>query len=185
MIVHQQLPTHNVPKQAETLAAQPRLRIDGLVAQQRIITPADLAHLPRHSFAEDFYCEQHWVTPDQRWRGPRLLDVLQLAQPLPAARFVRVHAGNYVVPLSLAEAELALLAESLNEQPLAVEHGAPWRLALAGAACFTSVKWVDRLELSNEPGENVGERISLARRRIQEKRAPAAANDVDAQPRRA
>jgi DMSO/TMAO reductase YedYZ molybdopterin-dependent catalytic subunit len=95
------------------------------------------------------------------------MDVLTLAHPLPTARYVRVHAGNYVVPIALTEAELALLADTLNEQPLAVEHGAPWRLALPGAACFISVKWVDRLELTTEPGENVGERVAAARNRAQ------------------
>jgi DMSO/TMAO reductase YedYZ molybdopterin-dependent catalytic subunit len=107
------------------------------------------------------------------------MDVLALAKPLPTAHYVRVHAGNYVVPLSLAEAEHALLADTLNDQPLAVEHGAPWRLALAGGACFTSVKWVDRLELCAEPGENVGQRVAQRRAQLQQARAAAALLDQD------
>lgn len=170
-----QLPTHPVPRQANRLAANPRLRIEGLVAQERAVTPADLAHLDRSSFTEDFHCEQHWTAPRQKWSGPRLIDVIKLAEPLPAARYVRVHAGNYVVPISLAEAEKALLADTLNNQPLAMEHGAPWRLALMGGACFTSVKWVDRLEVTDEPGNNVGERVAEARSRIQRTRASASA----------
>lgn len=173
MNIHPHLPVHHVPRQASQQASKPTLRIEGLVAQPCTLTPADLTHLPRHSFHEDFYCEEHWVTPQQHWAGPRINDVLQLAGPLPAAAYVRVHAGNYVVPISLAEAEHALLADTLNHQPLPVEHGAPWRLAMSGAACFTSVKWVERLEVTAEPGENVGEQVSEARRRIRSERAAA------------
>lgn len=168
MIVHTQLPRHPVPRQASQLAANPQLYIAGLVAKSGIITPADLAHLRRESFTEDFYCEQHWTTPQQKWSGPRLLDVLALAEVLPAARFVRVHAGNYVVPIALEEAKQALLAEALNDQPLRLEQGAPWRLALSGGACFTSVKWVDQLELTPEAGENVGQRVAQRRGQIQQ-----------------
>jgi len=167
MLVHDQLPTHPVPRKATRLAADPQLRIEGMVKRACSITPADLADLARGSFTEDFHCELHWTTPQQKWSGVRLLDVLNLAEPLPAARYVRIYASNYVVPISLAEAEHALLADSLNDQPLQVEHGAPWRLALAGGACFTSVKWVERIELTVEPGDNVGERAARTRKLIQ------------------
>src|SRR5436190_149243 len=167
MTIYTQLPTHNVPRQASRLAATPLLRIEGLVVEPRSLSLVDLAHLARGSFTEDFHCEQHWTAPQQKWSGPRLVDVLSLVHPLPSAKYVRVHAGNYVVPLALADAEQALLADILNDLPLAVEHGAPWRLALPGAACFISVKWVERLELTAEPGENVGERVAEARSRIQ------------------
>ncbi len=177
--IHPQLPVHSVPRQASQRASKPTLRIEGLVTQPLELTPADLAQLARHSFSEDFYCEEQWVTPQQHWAGPRLSEVVQLANPLPTAAYVRVHAGNYVVPISLAEAALALLADTLNHQPLTIEHGAPWRLALTGAACFTSVKWVERLELTAEPGDNVGERVSAARRRIRSSRAAASATSED------
>jgi len=173
MTIHTQLPTHNVPRQASRLAATPLLRIEGLVVEPRSLLPVELAQLARGSFTEDFHCEQHWTTPQQKWSGPRLIDVLNLVHPLPAAKYIRVHAGNYVVPIALSEAEQALLADTLNDQPLAVEHGAPWRLTLPGAACFISVKWVERLELTAEPGENVGERVAEARSRIRTVRTVA------------
>ena len=173
MTIHTALPTHHVPRQASRLAVNPLLRVEGLGVEPRSLSPVDLAQLAKGSFTEDFHCEQQWTTPQQKWGGPRLLDVLNLVHPLPAAKYVRVHAGNYVVPIALAEAEQALLADTLNDQPLAVEHGGPWRLALPGAPCFTSVKWVERLELTAEPGENVGERVAEARSRIQAARTAA------------
>jgi sulfite oxidase len=65
------------------------------------------------------------------------------------------------VPLD--EAGAALLCDGLDDQPLPLEHGAPWRLVIPGGVCFTSVKWVERLELTAEPGPNDGQRIARAR----------------------
>ncbi len=93
----------------------------------------------------------------------RRADILAPAQPLPGARFVRVAAGNYVLPLPLGEAEGAVLCDELNGQPLEVEHGAPWRLIVPGAACYASVKWVDRLELAPDAGEKSAQTIARAR----------------------
>lgn len=143
------------------------LRVDGLVIRPCQFTVTDLADLPRATFTETFSCDDQWATQSQRWRGPRLLDVLELAGILPAAKYVRVGAGEYVVPVLLAEADGALLADMLNDQPLPPEHGAPWRLALPGKQCFTSVKWVDRLEMTAERGLNVGARLTSERLRVE------------------
>ncbi len=157
------LPVHPTPATAQAAASNPTLRIVGLVAQPCSLTPADLAALPRVDLAEPFRCEEGWVVPSLRWRGPRLADVLALAAPLPAARYVRVCSGDYAVPVPLDEIGDALLCDGLNDEPLALEHGAPWRLVIPGGVCFTSVKWVDRLELAAEPGARSGEQIARAR----------------------
>jgi DMSO/TMAO reductase YedYZ molybdopterin-dependent catalytic subunit len=81
-----------------------------------------------------------------------LVDILALAEPLSAARYVRVCAGEYSVPVPLDQAGDALLCDMLEGQPLPLVHGAPWRLLWPGSRCSTSVKWVDRLELCAEPG---------------------------------
>lgn len=177
MEVLKALPRHEVPAQTIAWTANPTLRIVGLVAKPQTLTTADLtasrSPLPRTSFTEDFLCDGKWTVPDQKWSGYRLLDILTLAGPLPAAQYVRVGSGDYVVPISLAEAANALLADQLNGQPLTIEHGAPWRLALFGGRCFTSVKWVDRLELVAEPGENTSLKIVRERNQalLAEKRA--------------
>ncbi len=163
MDTHDRMPVHPVPDEARERAARPALRVDGLVRRPRELTPADLAGLPRRDVEEPFVCEEGWQVPGLRWRGVRLADVLALAGPLPGARYVRVCAGDYAVPLPLVEAEQALLCEALNGEPLAAENGAPWRLLAPGGQCFTSVKWVDRLEATAEPGAPTGEQIARAR----------------------
>jgi DMSO/TMAO reductase YedYZ molybdopterin-dependent catalytic subunit len=141
------------------------LQIDGLVAAPQALVPQALASLPRITCTEDFYCTDHGTTPNQVWRGPSLLEIIRLAQPQPEAKYVRVHAQNYTIPLALAELEGALLAESLNGEPLSVERGAPWRLYVPGAKCHISVKWVDRLELTATRGTSPEERVARARER--------------------
>lgn len=157
------LPTHPVPPARRARSAAPTLRITGLVAQPLTVTPANLAALARVDLADDFTCEEGWSVRGLRWQGIRLADVLALARPDPSARFARVCSGEYAVPLPLPEADRAVLCDQLNGRPLPVEHGAPWRLVIPGGVCYTSVKWVDRLEVTAEAGDNSGQRIARAR----------------------
>lgn len=162
MEVRESLPRHTVP--SSVLASGARaLRVEGLVERPLTLRPDDLANLPRARLAEPFTCEEGWQTTALSWDGVRLPDVLDLAGPRAEGGWVRVSAGDYTVPLPVAAAAEAVLADSLDGEPLSIEHGAPWRLVLPGASCFTSVKWVDRLELAAEPGDASGGRIARAR----------------------
>ena len=163
MDVRQTLPEHPVPETARRMARRLELKIDGLVEALRILSTANLARLARVEVTTPFECEEGWEVRNLTWRGIRLNDVLALGVPSREARWVRVSSGDYAVPLALVDAEQALLAEELNGQPLGLEHGGPWRLVVTGGVCFTSVKWVDHLELTMEPGEETGRAIAGAR----------------------
>lgn len=158
------LPRH-VPGSDEIRAADEggAIRIDGMVAQPGTLSAVMLEGLPRTRLTERFTCEEGWSVDDLTWEGISLAAVLALGQPIPKARYVRVCAGPYWVALLLAECESALLCDRLNGEPLAREHGAPWRLIVPGGACFTSVKWVSALEVAAEAGEVTAERIARAR----------------------
>ena len=65
------------------------------------------------------------------------------------------------VPLD--RAAHALLAIKLNESNLPLEHGGPVLLVVPGGECFTSIKWLDHLEVRSEPGEDTAEKIALGR----------------------
>jgi DMSO/TMAO reductase YedYZ molybdopterin-dependent catalytic subunit len=162
MDIRERLPVHPVPGLVRTGRGQD-LRLDGLVKIPCTLSTTDLASLPSLEVSSPFECEEGWKVDLLRWRGVRLLDVLALAQPRTGAAWVRVSAGEYTQPVALVDAEGALLATELNGQPLSREHGGPWRLVLPAASCFSSVKWVDNLELAAEPGEATGQVIALAR----------------------
>jgi DMSO/TMAO reductase YedYZ molybdopterin-dependent catalytic subunit len=159
------LPVHYRPDdQPHPDGERGALRLSGLIAQPGTLSAGDLSALPRTRLAEPFVCEEGWSVDGLVWEGVPLREIVARLGPLPGARYLRVYAGNYWLALSLADLDGALLCDRLNDAPLASEHGAPWRLVLSGGACFTSVKWVDHLELAAEPGDATAERI--ARRRI-------------------
>ncbi|HEX5441164.1 MAG TPA: molybdopterin-dependent oxidoreductase [Ktedonobacterales bacterium] len=159
------LPVHPRPNgQRQPDGGSGALRLSGLIAQPGTLSAADLNTLPRVRLAEPFVCEEGWSVDGLVWEGIPLREIVARHRPLPEARYLRVYAGDYWLALSLADLEDALLCDRLNDAPLTPEHGAPWRLVLSGGACFTSVKWVEHLELAAEPGDATAER--LARRRI-------------------
>jgi DMSO/TMAO reductase YedYZ molybdopterin-dependent catalytic subunit len=127
------------------------LAISGLVSQHLTLSGADLAALPHASRVERFV-RKDGAPVERCWHGIPLLQVLALARPLETARYVRVAAGSYALPVALAEAQGALLCDQLDGQPIPQRHGAPWRLVLPGGATHTSVRWIDRLEVTAEPG---------------------------------
>lgn len=158
-----ELPRHPVPAGLPA-PADWRLDVAGLVERPLSLSLEQLTSLPRADTADDFACEEGWISPDQRWEGVAVTTLLERAQPSPSARWLRVGAGGFTVALPLAEAlDHALLAYRLNDAPLTPEHGAPLRLIAPGRACFFSVKWVDRLELLADEGEPTGEQIARAR----------------------
>lgn len=165
MEIRSNLPVHTKHGDRPDRNREPRLRVEGLVARSVDIRRAEMAALPHTTHEEPFTCEEGWTVPRVRWRGVQLADVIALANPLPSARYVRVHAGNYAVPVSLDEAAVALVCDEMDGRALTAAHGAPWRLLVPGRECFTSVKWVDRLELTAQAGERTGEHIARGRLR--------------------
>jgi DMSO/TMAO reductase YedYZ molybdopterin-dependent catalytic subunit len=164
MDIRNQLPVHPLTPDAQPPdGADGSLRVGGLVARPDALTAATLAALPRAPLTERFTSEEGWAVEGQAWEGIPLREALAACQPLPAARFVRVSAGSYWIALALDQIDHALLCDRLNGEPLSRAHGAPWRLVVAGGACFTSVKWVNTLELAAEPGAQTAEGIARGR----------------------
>lgn len=143
--------------------AHPRLVVDGLVTRRLELTPADLAAFPLAEVIDDFRCLEGWSVPGLYWRGVALATVLDAAGVAAQARSVQASAGEFSVPLTLEQARSALLATQLGDAPLPREHGGPVRLVVPGADCFASIKWLDRIELRAEPGQNTGREIALGR----------------------
>jgi DMSO/TMAO reductase YedYZ molybdopterin-dependent catalytic subunit len=108
------------------------MEITGLVSHPRALSGPEFASLPRAHYIEEFVSKRGDGTMVRRWGGFPLLEVLSLAQPLDTARYVRVCAGSYALPVALAEAQAALCCDELDGQPLPERHGAPWRLLLSG-----------------------------------------------------
>lgn len=142
-----------------------RLRIKGLVANTLDLTHQELLALPQEKLVQDFRCEEGWTAPYQVWEGVPVAHVLRLSRPLPEAMHLAFSAGNFSLGMTLAEAEAAgaILALRLNNQLLPVEHGGPCRLVVPGRECFTSIKWVDQIQVSAAQPPDSAREIALAR----------------------
>jgi DMSO/TMAO reductase YedYZ molybdopterin-dependent catalytic subunit len=88
----------------------------------------------------------------QRWRGIRLDRLLERAGPLPRARHVRVVSRTgYRWSFGTGDARDLLLATHVGDEPISHDHGSPLRLVAPGRRGYQWVKWVERIELHEEP----------------------------------
>lgn len=159
-----ELPVFPIPLQVENRQAW-RLSVRGLVKNTLTLTASDLAKLSAIMLVDDFDCEEGWVTPDLEWEGVTVKDVLAIAKPLADAGYVTFSQGGFPVALTLEEARSsnALLAIRLNGQSLTVEHGAPCQLVVAGKECYSSIKWLERIEVTAERPADTAQDIALRR----------------------
>ncbi len=157
------LPSLPVHGGAPSDTSEHRLRVDGLVRDDTILDSAALTALPRAEVTEDFICREGWAVSGLHWEGVSLSTVLELVGASPEAAFVQVSSGDFSTPLSRADASRALLATDLGGEPLGAQHGGPVRLILPGADCYTSVKWVDHIEVRRSPSDDTAQTIALAR----------------------
>jgi hypothetical protein len=97
-------------------------------------------------------CTGGWYAA-QDWSGIRLDRLLadRLGSVPPDGSIDVISRTGYRRRLPLGDAPRLLLATSAGGQPLSAGHGAPVRLVAPGRRGFWWVKWVDRLELVDEP----------------------------------
>jgi DMSO/TMAO reductase YedYZ molybdopterin-dependent catalytic subunit len=87
------------------------------------------------------------------WTGVPLSTILDEAGIKPGARkvtFYAVDGFNISLPLETARQEGVFLAYDVNGQTLPPEHGFPLRLVVKGMFGTYWVKWLDRIEVSQE-----------------------------------
>ena len=158
-------------------AADWRLVVDGpAVARSVELELQDLLALPRATYVRAlecagngrrFFSAQHGKTPPDtpwglgaigvaRWTGARMRDVLDLAGLTGRARYVVLEGldGDRVrrpLPLAKALEDDILVAYEMNGDPLPTDHGFPARAIVSGWAAVASIKWLGRIEVTEEP----------------------------------
>jgi len=128
-------------------------RVFGLVANPFELTYEQFLALPRAVSTSDVHCVTGWSRLDNTWEGVPARVLVEMARPLPQARFVMVHAEQGFtanVPLDDLLREDVLLATHHDGQPLSPEHGWPVRLVVPHLYFWKSAKWVNGLEFMEE-----------------------------------
>lgn len=161
------LKSHSVPEDVETDGWT--LDVRGSVRHPVRLDRDDLADFPGETFTDDFGCVEGWIANDLSWRGVRVDEILDRAEPTPESdhALVRSLDGEYACSFPMDRLAEALVAFELDSEPLATEHGGPARLVPTGADsdCWESIKWVSEIELaeSSLEAEATAKDIALGR----------------------
>lgn len=159
----------HIANAAQSLQLKPwQVKIDGLVETERTFDAEELIRkLPLEERLYRHRCVEAWSMAVP-WTGFPLAALVDLAQPLSAARYLRMEtflrpdeapgqrAGwypwPYVEALLLAEAtnELAFIATGLYGRPLPKQNGAPLRLVVPWKYGFKSIKSVVRFTFTDQ-----------------------------------
>lgn len=153
----QDWPILDLGVQPEVKPERWRLRLEGLVQAPLALTLEAFMALPQTNLVNDIHCVTAWSRYDNHWQGVRAADLLAMARPTQAARFVAFTSyDGYTTNVSLADftEQEVLLAHSWEGQPLSRQHGGPVRVVLPKLYFWKSPKWVTRIELlgADRPG---------------------------------
>lgn len=130
-----------------------QLQLFGAIARPAIWRWNDLMAQPQAEAVSDIHCVTSWSRYDNHWQGVSTIDLLESVVPLPATRFVLLHAADgYTTNLTLDDfaAEGAMLVHAWSGKPLKREHGGPVRLVVPHLYFWKSPKWIDRIEFRTQ-----------------------------------
>ena len=133
------------------------LKVDGLVAHPQALTLAQLRALPSRTQITRHDCVEGWSAIGQ-WTGVPLQQILAMAQPTAAARYVVFHCADpmeadgsslYYESIDMDDANhpQTILAYALNGATLPVKNGAPLRLRVERQLGYKQAKYLMRIEL--------------------------------------
>lgn len=129
------------------------------------------------------------ATGTATWTGVRLADLLEHAGVTGGATHVAFSAPDVSpaadppqgygasVPLAAVGPSEVLLAWAMNGEPLPRVHGAPVRVVAPGRVGARSVKWLERVEVTDGPSDNFFQAVSY--RLLRPEEDPAAAGPGD------
>src|SRR3982075_284641 len=170
-----------ISRAAQALKLRPwTVKIDGMVEKPQEIAIDDL--LARMPIEERLYrhrCVEAWSMAIP-WSGFPLVKLLELAQPLASAKYLRMetfldpsiapgqrqtwYPWPYVEGLTIAEAgnDLAFLVTGAYGKPVSKQQGAPLRLAVPWKYGFKSIKSIVRFNFTDQRPKSYWEALQAA-----------------------
>jgi len=129
-----------------------RLSIDGMVTRPASLSLADLRSFPVRSQITEVVCEEGWSYVAE-WTGTPLFDVLKASGILPQARYLVYFSidPDWWESIDMADVQhpQSLLAGGMTDGDLAVAFGGPLRLRVPRQLGYKSVKFVNRLMVTD------------------------------------
>ena len=132
-------------------------RVFGKVLNEFKLKWDEFRALPMTTVLADMHCVTTWSRLDQRWEGVPFSKIVELAKPLPDAKFVIAHSEQGFsanIPIEFCLRDDCLVALAANGEPLSAEHGSPARLVVPRLYAWKSAKWLRGLEFTatDKPG---------------------------------
>ncbi|HEV8671750.1 MAG TPA: sulfite oxidase-like oxidoreductase [Candidatus Limnocylindria bacterium] len=132
-------------------------RVFGNVENEVKLNWEEFQKLDQTAVQADMHCVTTWSRLDQKWEGIPFRRIVELAKPLPDAKFVISHCEygfTANVPIEATQGDDVLIALRANGAPLAPEHGYPARLVIPKLYAWKSAKWLRGIEFSatDKPG---------------------------------
>lgn len=128
------------------------LSVEGRVARPKSYSLTELKRFPSRTQITRHTCEEGW-TAIAEWAGVPLSLVLHNAGILPSARFVNFYAyDGYMHSIDMLDAfhPQTILAYGMNGWDLPTQHGAPVRLRVETQIGYKSVKFLQRIVVTDE-----------------------------------
>jgi DMSO/TMAO reductase YedYZ molybdopterin-dependent catalytic subunit len=129
-----------------------QLGVDGMVSRPAAFSLADLRGLPTRSQITEVVCEEGWSYVAE-WIGTPLIEVLNAAGVLPAARYLVYFSiePDWWESIDIEEAlhPQTLLAWGMNDGDLPVSFGGPLRLRVPRQLGYKSVKFITQLTVTD------------------------------------
>jgi DMSO/TMAO reductase YedYZ molybdopterin-dependent catalytic subunit len=129
-----------------------RLSIEGLVARPASLSLSDLKTFAVRSQITEVVCEEGWSYIAE-WIGTRLSEVLKACGVLPQARYLVYFSidPDWWESIDMADAQhpQTLLTWAMNDGDLPVSFGGPLRLRVPRQLGYKSVKFVNRLMVTD------------------------------------
>jgi DMSO/TMAO reductase YedYZ molybdopterin-dependent catalytic subunit len=130
-----------------------RLQIDGEVENPVILKWEDFMALPQVEDCSDFHCVTTWSKLNMPWVGVRLIDLAALVQPKENVRHIMCYGyDTYSTNVNIEEALKpdVLLAHTVYNEPLALEHGGPVRMITPQLYAWKGSKWIKKITFLNQ-----------------------------------
>ena len=132
-------------------------RVFGKVLNEFKLKWEEFLALPMTTVVADMHCVTTWSRLDQRWEGVPFAKIVELAKPLPDAKFVIAHSEHGFsanIPIEFCLRDDCLIALRANGEPLSAEHGQPARLVVPRLYAWKSAKWLRGIEFTgtDKPG---------------------------------
>jgi DMSO/TMAO reductase YedYZ molybdopterin-dependent catalytic subunit len=136
-----------------------KLRVDGLVENATELSLTQLRSMQSRTQITRHDCVEGWSAIG-KWTGVPLSEVLKVARPRPAARYVVFHCADpmdengtrYYESIDLEDANhpQTILAYELNGKTLPIANGAPLRVRIERQLGYKMAKYIMRIELVEE-----------------------------------